>query len=92
MVVVAPVLLMIMIVLHGVAGTELTKWSREDGGFDLHVLSSVTEWICASCIMIYLLLFIWDFEEISLSEPEIFVHDNFTVPANLRQRKSSDTA
>ncbi|KYB29093.1 DNA damage-regulated autophagy modulator protein 2-like Protein [Tribolium castaneum] len=60
-------------------GDDVTKWKKEDGGFEFHLVSTISEWICANCTMIYLLLFVWDFKSIDLSEPEISVQDNFAV-------------
>ncbi|CAH0552919.1 unnamed protein product [Brassicogethes aeneus] len=54
-----------LISLSQFRGEYLTKWKEEDGGYDIHIISTVTEWICASTILGYLSLFSQEFKEIN---------------------------
>ncbi|XP_060522623.1 DNA damage-regulated autophagy modulator protein 2-like [Cylas formicarius] len=47
-------------------GDDVTKWTKEDGGFDIHQISTNTEWICAGCTMIYILLLVQEFRKITV--------------------------
>nr|XP_031827328.1 uncharacterized protein LOC116424718 [Nomia melanderi] len=51
-------------------GTNPQKWYKEDGGFELHVASTVTEWICAAAFCVYLLTFTDEFRDIKISHPK----------------------
>lgn len=57
----------------------MTKWKKEDGGFEFHLISTISEWICAFCTTSYLLCFMSDFKKITLNEPEIFITDDIPV-------------
>jgi hypothetical protein len=67
-------------------GNDVTKWKEDDGGFNFHIISTTSEWICAGCTMTYLLCFVWDFRRITLNEPEIFVHDDVAVPLKIYRK------
>lgn len=47
------------------------KWLRDDGGWEMHMVSSATEWLCAIAICIYILSFTYEFREIQLSYPKV---------------------
>ena len=51
------------------SGTNRTiqQWRPEDGGYTLHVLSNVCEWVGASCFTIVISTFYGEFQKISLS-------------------------
>ncbi|XP_078053796.1 DNA damage-regulated autophagy modulator protein 2-like isoform X1 [Augochlora pura] len=52
-------------------GTNPRKWYKEDGGWELHVASTVTEWICAIAFCIYLLTFTDEFRDLKISHPTV---------------------
>lgn len=51
-----------------------------DGGHDHHNISVISEWICGSSTMMYLMLFTEEFKNVAVHEPEIFTkNDNNNV-------------
>ncbi|XP_019871581.2 DNA damage-regulated autophagy modulator protein 2 [Aethina tumida] len=54
-------------------GEDKTKWNEEDGGYTLHFVSTVAEWILAIFTMIYIVTFTKEFKTITIKEPEITV-------------------
>ncbi|XP_066583529.1 DNA damage-regulated autophagy modulator protein 2-like isoform X2 [Prorops nasuta] len=52
-------------------GVNPRKWYKEDGGWGLHVISTVTEWICAIAFCLYILTFTDDFKDIRLLHPKV---------------------
>lgn len=53
----------------------MTKWKEEHGGYELHKVSAITEWLGAISTMIYLYLFSNEFRTITFEEPPILVTD-----------------
>lgn len=51
-------------------GTNPQKWHKKDGGFELHLISSVTEWICAGAFVLYIFTFTGEFKDIKISHPK----------------------
>lgn len=58
---------------------DMTKWSRKDGGWELHLVSTISEWVTAISTMTYVLTFSPDFRNISLSEPVLHIEDTLIV-------------
>ncbi|EZA56521.1 DNA damage-regulated autophagy modulator protein [Ooceraea biroi] len=52
-------------------GTNPRKWYKEDGGWELHVASTITEWLCAMAFCAYILTFTEEFRDIRISPPKI---------------------
>lgn len=52
-------------------GDSYLHWKPEDGGYDWHVASTISEWVCAITIMIYLGLFKEEFQHMCIHEPII---------------------
>ncbi|KAH0956098.1 hypothetical protein HN011_000465 [Eciton burchellii] len=52
-------------------GTNPQKWHKEDGGWELHVTSTITEWICAMAFCIYILTFMEEFRSIRIFSPKM---------------------
>ncbi|XP_015111768.1 DNA damage-regulated autophagy modulator protein 2 [Diachasma alloeum] len=52
-------------------GEDVRKWRPEDGGWGLHLFSSICEWACAIVVCIYILTFTNEFREIQMSCPKI---------------------
>ncbi|XP_038053064.1 DNA damage-regulated autophagy modulator protein 2-like isoform X3 [Patiria miniata] len=48
-------------------GEDLRKWLPEDGGFGLHVASTVSEWIMAIAFLFYFFSYIKDFQKVELA-------------------------
>ena len=49
----------------------MRKWYPEDGGFQLHVASTASEWIMASVFNVFILTFVREFQKISMNHPEV---------------------
>ncbi|XP_026831106.1 uncharacterized protein LOC113563580 [Ooceraea biroi] len=52
-------------------GTNPRKWYKEDGGWELHVASTITEWLCAMAFCAYILTFTEEFRDIRISPPKV---------------------
>ncbi|EDW43919.1 GM19194 [Drosophila sechellia] len=52
-------------------GQNPRKWYPSDGGWYLHVVSSISEWIIATIFSFYILSFTNEFRDVSLSHPQI---------------------
>ncbi|KAJ8962321.1 hypothetical protein NQ318_018300, partial [Aromia moschata] len=50
-------------------GTDITKWERKDGGYDLHLISVISEWILAIVTQLFLVSFAGEFRLVQFSEP-----------------------
>lgn len=57
-------------------GTNPRKWYKEDNGWELHVASTITEWICAAAFCIYILTFTDEFRNIKISYPKVVCNPN----------------
>ncbi|XP_073993540.1 DNA damage-regulated autophagy modulator protein 2 [Rhodnius prolixus] len=57
-------------------GETPAKWYPKDGGWELHVISTASEWVVAICFCFYILTFYSEFSLISFSHPQIFVNTN----------------
>lgn len=51
------------------SGKDPTKWTSSDGGFVLHIVSTITEWILMISTMIFILLYVKEFRNVRISEP-----------------------
>ncbi|XP_023022651.2 DNA damage-regulated autophagy modulator protein 2 isoform X2 [Leptinotarsa decemlineata] len=56
-------------------GRDHLKWQQKDGGFEWHNISTLSEWICATSVMIFILLFTAEFKSIQIYEPEVSIDD-----------------
>ncbi|XP_015599824.1 DNA damage-regulated autophagy modulator protein 2 [Cephus cinctus] len=63
-------------------GTNPRKWYKEDGGWELHVVSTVTEWICAVAFCVYILTFTDEFREIELKHPKVIYKSGRLTSSN----------
>ncbi|XP_076279121.1 DNA damage-regulated autophagy modulator protein 1-like [Lasioglossum baleicum] len=65
-------------VLAGLAfkGTNARKWYKGDGGWELHVASTISEWLCAAAFCIYILTFTNEFRDIRISHPKVVCEPN----------------
>lgn len=52
-------------------GEDITKWNKEDGGYDFHLTSTVTEWIVVFCMMSFIVSFAQELRTIQFEEPSI---------------------
>ncbi|KAG5890465.1 hypothetical protein JTB14_012755 [Gonioctena quinquepunctata] len=64
-------------------GDNYLKWQSQDGGFVWHNISTVSEWICATSTMVYILLFSKEFKGIHIYEPEVSVEEKTVTRLNL---------
>ncbi|KAJ8962318.1 hypothetical protein NQ318_018297, partial [Aromia moschata] len=58
-------------------GDTIQNWKKEDNGFRFHIISTVSEWVCASCTLTFICMFQTEFEDIDMKEPQICIEDNF---------------
>ncbi|KAF5286397.1 hypothetical protein FQA39_LY16317 [Lamprigera yunnana] len=56
-------------------GEDPTKWNKNDGGFNFHIVSTITEWINAFGIVGFILSFTPDLKNISFEEPQIQIYE-----------------
>ncbi|RWS29582.1 transmembrane protein-like protein [Leptotrombidium deliense] len=54
-------------------GRDPTKWQPDDGGYHLHVASSICEWISAMSLDFFILTFVREMHRISISSPRIVI-------------------
>lgn len=54
-------------------GQDKTKWYPGDGGFELHVVSTVAEWILAISFDIFILTFVREFQRITMASPQVYL-------------------
>lgn len=66
-------------------GNNPRKWEPSDKGYELHVASTISEWVVAICFCIYILTFYSEFSEISFSHPQIFLKSS--SPSLLEERE-----
>ncbi|XP_057324611.1 DNA damage-regulated autophagy modulator protein 2 [Microplitis mediator] len=59
-------------------GNNPRIWSKDDGGWEMHLLSTITEWLCAIAICIFILSFTNEFREIELRYPKINYKEDYT--------------
>ncbi|KAF7387239.1 hypothetical protein HZH68_012916 [Vespula germanica] len=76
-------------------GTNPQKWYKNDGGWELHVASTVTEWICAIAFCVYILTFTDEFRDIRMIHPkETLTADeveiSFQILCNFNRSRSSN--
>ncbi|XP_030768003.1 DNA damage-regulated autophagy modulator protein 1-like [Sitophilus oryzae] len=60
-------------------GEDVTKWQADDGGAKLHQISTNSEWICATALLIYILLFYKEFKDIVWEGPKIILVERITA-------------
>jgi hypothetical protein len=53
------------------AGKDPRKWYPEDGGWEMHVASTVSEWIVATSFCVYMLSFVQEFRTVIIEEPQV---------------------
>ncbi|KAJ8921760.1 hypothetical protein NQ315_010671 [Exocentrus adspersus] len=54
-------------------GNDITKWVKEDGGYDYHLVSTIAEWIMVMFNQLIFLSFTWEFKFIKFEEPTIAI-------------------
>lgn len=61
-------------------GKNPRKWTPEDGGYWIHILSAVAEWITALCLDLFIGSFITEMKRISVESPKVlFIVENVNV-------------
>lgn len=53
------------------SGHDYLKWTSEFQGYKAHLSSTIAEWICASAIGLYLVMYYWEFKQLTIHEPII---------------------
>lgn len=63
-------------------GADPTKWGKHDGGWELHIVATICEWVSAMTLDTYILTFVREMHLISLSSPRVmFVIESLSLPA-----------
>lgn len=52
-------------------GEDIKKWTKHDGGWTYHLISTISEWSCALAICIYIISFTNEFRELQLTFPKV---------------------
>ncbi|MCL4124652.1 UNVERIFIED_CONTAM: hypothetical protein GTU68_042268 [Idotea baltica] len=52
-------------------GSNPRKWYPDDGGWPFHVVSTASEWICASTFNIFMLTLVEEFKGLSMEAPQV---------------------
>ena len=52
-------------------GDDPRKWYPKDGGWEMHVVSTVSEWIVATSFCVYILSYVQEFRTVSIEEPQV---------------------
>ncbi|XP_043515743.1 uncharacterized protein LOC122531689 [Frieseomelitta varia] len=73
-------------------GTNPRKWYKEDGGWELHVASTITEWLCAVAFCVYILTFTEEFRDVRVTHPKVVYTLNRTRLSNDALNESQDSA
>ena len=55
-------------------GADPTKWRPEDGGWEYHIVSTVSEWLMALSLDLAILSLTPDFNKLQFEEPKIIVN------------------
>ncbi|KAF2366263.1 Frag1/DRAM/Sfk1 [Trinorchestia longiramus] len=63
-------------------GTNARKWYPSNGGWTYHVVSTASEWICASTFAIFMLTLVPEFKTVSMDSPQIFIAIETLSPYN----------
>ncbi|BES99612.1 Frag1/DRAM/Sfk1 family [Nesidiocoris tenuis] len=67
-------------------GKDPTKWHRDDGGWVLHVISTASEWVVATCFCFSILTFHSEFSVMSFTHPQIYL-DTDHILIDQRERE-----
>lgn len=54
-------------------GEDKTKWYPDDGGFELHVVSTVAEWVLAIAFDVFILTYAGEFRRITMASPQVYL-------------------
>jgi hypothetical protein len=54
-------------------GPDRSRWRPEDGGYYMHMIAAINEWITAFCLNFFLLSYTREMLKISVSSPKIFI-------------------
>ena len=68
---------------------SILQWDQEDGGYNLHVFSNVSEWIGASCFLLFLVSYFKEFQEINIVTKCIPRSSNFDRSTELEKLQES---
>ncbi|KAF5303806.1 hypothetical protein FQR65_LT18951 [Abscondita terminalis] len=60
-------------------GEDVTKWTKNDGGFTFHIISTVAEWFDAIGLMVFILTFAPELRNITIEKPQIKIWERVLV-------------
>lgn len=64
-------------------GSDPTNWHPKDGGFDYHLISTITEWILVMGLDFFFLSFVRELRHISLLSPQVhFLIEELDLPTS----------
>ncbi|XP_043279319.1 DNA damage-regulated autophagy modulator protein 2-like [Venturia canescens] len=55
-------------------GKQVQKWYKDDGGWDLHIVSTIAEWLCSMTFCAYTLSFAEEFKNTQLVWPKLLIY------------------
>ncbi|XP_050510015.1 DNA damage-regulated autophagy modulator protein 1-like isoform X1 [Diabrotica virgifera virgifera] len=54
-------------------GTDMTKWKQEDGGYEFHIASAVSEYVLVISTVLHIVTYFYEFRTIEFNEPPISI-------------------
>lgn len=57
--------------LNYLSGTNPRKWYPNDGGWQYHVVSTASEWVCAISFDVFMLTLVDEFKSLSMDSPQV---------------------
>lgn len=57
-------------------GDDQLKWTENDAGYDLHLVSTISEWILTVDIILYILTFSCEFKKFEFKKVVFIKNDN----------------
>ncbi|KAB7495794.1 DNA damage-regulated autophagy modulator protein 2 [Armadillidium nasatum] len=71
-------------------GNNPRKWFPGDGGWQCHVISTASEWICATAFNIFMLTLVDEFKSLSVESPQVYITiENLTASQYLYSHEAN---
>lgn len=68
----------------------MTKWSKEDGGYTSHLISTITEWITAITTFLYIATYSEEFKALRVERLVVINTDNNVLPVNTNNSNNKE--
>lgn len=62
-----------------VAGKNVLYWTPKDGGYEYHLISTISEWIMVLSFCLYVSTFYWEFKRFDFIPGELRVRKEFSI-------------